>query len=302
MKDHRFHASLGALAGVAALLVGSGCVADRSTDEQAPEPQAAAQAQADGEAHRHHHCRGPTGVVIDTTLEHGELSAEQRARVELIDEELRERRADRGEAHQRMRTSAANIVRAGSADPERFERSVDEMLATIERRMDASAGAVIEVHGVLNERQRSLVADRLQQRLDERRERHQRRHERRDGKLKELAARLALTASQVDQLKAMGDKIKKELAGDRERIKPTHEEIEAIIDAFRTERFAKKLHGFQNERLERLRGRVTRVGEHTDTALTLLTQNQRYLLADVIELGPEAVGLGGGDEEPRDRH
>lgn len=285
-------AVLSTVSGLAAI---SGCVADRSVPEEGAEAraEAAAQAEADAEAHREERLRGPVGAVIRAAREEAELTAAQRERVDAVAEDMRALRAERHATHRRMRQSAAAIVRAGSADTERFRRAVDAAVGVIEERVQASSDALVELHGILDVEQRGLVADRLQERLDEHRRRHERHHERRHerrGRFGKLAGKLALSAMQIDQLKRMRDEIREQLVGEHQRVRPRHEEIEALIDAFRTEGFERSLDSFQAERLERVRGNIGTVGEHTDTVLGLLTEDQRYLLADAIEIGPEAMG------------
>ena len=69
--------------------------------------------------------------------------------------------------------------------------------------------------------------------------------------------------------------------GERER--DPEDEILALIEAFRSDDFGAALDGFEEGKLELIRQRMTSVGEHTNTVLSLLNHNQRTLLAEVIE-------------------
>jgi len=272
----RIFASAGALAlaGVTA------CVT--ATDRTEPGGDVPAE-QAAEQARIH----GPVGKVLETALEHGELSAEQVEVVEAIQADLRAEQADKQLVREQLRASAAAIVRAGSTDSEQLEQAVDQAAKAIAHRMRAGSLALQELHGILDARQRGLVADKLQERLAEHRDSHDRRaHDRRH--FKRLASYLVLSALQIRQLETL----KQKLGGDHEeRARQHREEIDQLVEAFRGEDFPQQLDRFQANKLGVMHEHIAAASEHTDAVLTLLSFQQRAALADLIELGPEAVGL-----------
>ena len=269
---------LGSCVVVGALAV-AGCSASAGqteTEQQAPTQQAKAEK----------HWRGPAVIVIDAAREHGQLSAEQLATLKVIEAELDGQRESRHETRQRLRASAASIVRSGSADPFEMDRALSEVSTTMEARMRASSNALIEVHGILDTEQRNLVADALETQLEERRARHAQRH-RHHRQFKRLVKRLALTAAQLAELES----VKAEMQAKEQRVKPTRVEVDALIDAFRTDDFPRDLEAFQADKIELMRERLASASEQTDTLLILLVPDQRELLANLIQFGPEALGL-----------
>ncbi len=272
----RIFASVGAIA----LAGATACVA--STDRGEPGGEAAIAEQSE-----ELRVRGPVGKVLETALEHGELSAEQAAVVEAIRADLRAAQADKHAVREQLRASAAAVVRGDSAEPAQLDQAIGQATKAIERRLQAGALAMQELHGTLDARQRGLVADKVQERIAERYDRHERRaHHGRH--LKRLARHLVLTAPQIDQLKAL----KKRLGGDHEERARRHRaEIEGLVEAFRGDDFPQQLDRFQADKLGVMHEHIATASKHTDIVLTLLSVQQRAALADLIELGPQAVGL-----------
>jgi len=233
------------------------------------------------------HFRGPVDVVLDAARTHGSLSAEQAERLRVIENELGEARTSRRETRQKLRDSAVTIVRSGTASSAEFDRAVKEAVSVLERRMDQSADALVEIHGILDASQRRAVAAELGARIDERfRSSHDgRRHH---AAFDRVAAHLMLSTFQIDKLRAM----KKELLGEKERLRPSRQELSDLARAFAGDEFPAALEAFRARKSRVLRARFAKAGERTDTVLTLLTREQRSLLADLIQDGPEKVLLG----------
>lgn len=277
-----------ALVGVAALLSAGACTVrtDRTQQPDRSPTQEATEQVAEGadEHHRHHHHR-PLRVVFETVLEHGDLTAEQAETVEAIRADLRFGREAKGRMKKQMRSAAIDIVRSGTADSEQFDQTVDQAAAAIEERMSAHGDAMKELHAILDADQRAAVADILRQRIDERWGKHHR-HRHKKG-LKKLATHLMLSHFQITKLKALHQ----QLAGEGKRLKPSREELMALVDAFEGEDFDQAVDEFHREKMAMLHARLSRAGEVTDTVLSLLSSGQRDLLADLIEHGPRAIGI-----------
>lgn len=277
--------TLVALVGVVALGGAAACAAKTDATDQAD--RAAAQPLADADhhhGHRHHH--RPVRALFRAVLEHGDLSADQEAIIDAIRDDLRAGREARHERREQLRQAASEIVRAGSADTAAFDRAIDQATAALEDRMRTYNDAALEVHAILAADQRAAVADalraRIAERFGERRDRH-----RRKG-LERIVAYLMLSQLQLDELRAMH----REIMGPEQRLRPSRDELEALVTAFEGDDFETELLAFQRAKVRILNERLASAGEHTDTALAVLDEGQRALLADLIERGPRAVLLG----------
>lgn len=261
---------------LAASTIAAGCTnrvdpAEESTDQEGSEV-------------RHAH-RGPAFVVIDAALEQPDLSIEQREAIVHVRERLLDQR-HRAETKNKLRASATAIVRSGTARSMPFDDAMKEAMHAVEQRVMATSDALEEVHAILHPEQRVAVADVVRQRVEQRYERHAKRHEHR-GRFRKVASYLMLSVVQEQQLK----QIRKEVVGDEGELRPSREEVEALVDAFEREDFGVALDGFRDSKLKQVRGRMVHVAGHADRALSVLTSDQRELLADLIEFGPGAVGI-----------
>lgn len=221
--------------------------------------------------------RGPAAVVIDETLDWGELSVEQEAAVLAIRDDLALDRESRAEMRKELQASAASIVRAGHVESPEFQQAVERALAVMEQRMKATSQAIKDIHELLEPDQRALVADALRIRIEDHREKKQLREH--DMRFKNVAKKLMLSSFQIDKLKALRTKAKEEHRHGR----PSYEEILGLVDAFEGEDFAATLDEFNAAKREKMREHVARGGEHVGTALSFLEGHQRVLLADMIE-------------------
>jgi hypothetical protein len=224
-------------------------------------------------------------MVIDAAVEHGDLSTEQETAVQAIRERWELAREDKRETRQRLRASAAEIVRSGTAHSEEFDQALAEATAAIERRVAVSSDAIKDVHSLLDADQRVAVADALRARVAERAQKRREREER-DG-FRKVATHLMLDALQVDKLKLL----REQLMGESKRLRPSEEEINGLIDAFETDEFDAALDAFNAEKLGLIRERMATAADHADTVLSIFDDNQRALLGELIEKGPKAVGL-----------
>jgi hypothetical protein len=149
--------------------------------------------------------------------------------------------------------------------------------------MAAATDALLELHALLEPAQRVAVADALHARIAEKRAER----ERDKSGFKRVAAHLMLSAMQVDKLKALRDNI----GSEPQRLHPRRREVAALIDAFKTEAFADSIEQFEADKRAILRERLADGRQHADTAMAILSDGQRDLLADLIERGPKAVLL-----------
>ncbi|MEM1031444.1 MAG: Spy/CpxP family protein refolding chaperone [Myxococcota bacterium] len=217
-------------------------------------------------------------AVVDASLEAADLTTAQREELDAIRERVRRDPAARARDRQAMREVVSDIVRDGTAQTERFETALERVAETIETRIAESRAAMVDVHELLAPEQRRAVADVLRARVDERwgkprRERHQ--------GFTGLMEDLALTPDQVAELERLRDR----LMGQSKQLKPTAEEVYDLIDAFETDAFAPALDAFWSERAPLLRERLAQAGEQTDALLSVFEEDQRDLLADIIEEG-----------------
>lgn len=290
-----------AAVGAAALTATAACATDGD-----PEAREAEVAQREREAAAHAEGRGahpsPVEVVIEAAREDGFLSVEQEDALDLLADDLEGEREGFRALRDRLRASAVTAVRAGSADSAEFGQAIAEGVAAVEEQVQSGLDALEEVHAVLEPDQRAAVAENLRARLDaaiearaERREQMEREDRRPDG-LQRLASYLVLSPKQVEELQA----IQKELLGEKKKLRPTADELHALIDAFEGEDFGEALDDLHEEKMRVLRARVARAGEKADTVLAVFTAEQRELLADLILEGPTKLLLGQEAAEERE--
>jgi hypothetical protein len=298
-KPRRFRKILVASGLTLAVAIGGCAVASESDQRDRVSAQ---------ELRRGKHWRGPAKVVIDVARAHAELSIDQATVVDDIAGRLEINAERKKLMKEQFRASAADIVRAGTADSDEFDDTVDEVVALVEERMETVTAAMTELHDTLDADQRLAVADVLHARIEKRfgprraaaldaAALDERANDRRRTGFKRFAKHLALTTLQVDKLRALRDEMK----GERRRFHPTPEELHGLVDAFADQdaegrSFEQVADAFHADKLEILRARFARAGERTDTVLSILSEGQRDLLADLIVDGPKKVLFG--DQPP----
>jgi Spy/CpxP family protein refolding chaperone len=282
---------LAAAAGIVVLASAVACAATVDEDDQADEITARELAAQRGE-----HFRGPVMVVIDAAWAHGNLTAEQQEVLLEISEELEDARESHREMGEKLRSSGVEIVRSGTADSEQFDQSLDQAVEAIEQHMVRAAATVEEIHATLEPDQRAAVADALRDRIAAQWGRHHHDEARHREGFRRLAAHLMLSALQIDKLKAM----RKELLGERKRLRPSKKELLALVDAFEGEDVRPAINAFHADKLGILRDRLAEASERADTMLSILTPGQRDLLADLIEDGPRKVLFGDEEQQASD--
>jgi hypothetical protein len=235
---------------------------------------------------RGRHLHGPVKVVIEATRAVGNLTPEQAETLDTIQSELLADSENRKALHERLRTSAVAVVRAGTTNGAEFDRSVGEAVKALEERMTKHADALEEIHGMLTPEQRSDVADALRIRIDEKfgKKRDEKRHAK---TFQRFASHLVLSKLQIEQLTT----IKKELIGEKRELRPSREELTTLVDAFEGEDFRTALNDLREKKTKILRSKVADAGKRTDSVLSVFTREQRELLADLILEGPAKVLL-----------
>jgi hypothetical protein len=267
----------------AVVLVGAAACASTVDDRAQRKDEIAAQELS---APNGRHFRGPVNVVIEAARAQGKLTADQERHLAAISGELKQDRESRKLLHDKLRTSAVAVVRSGTADSAVFDEGVSQAVAAIEQRIQRSSDAVEEIHDLLDADQRAAVAQALRARIDEKFGTKDVRRQR--GGVKRFADQLMLSTFQVDKLRAM----KKEWFGDKEKLRPTREELLQLVDAFEGDDFRTELDAFRAKKAKVVRAHLAKAGERTDAVLSVLTPDQRELLADLIQDGPEKVLLG----------
>ena len=264
--------------GTVALVGAAACAAQ--VDEQPSRVEVKAEEQ------RRH--KSPVTVVIEAARSHGDLRVEQARIIDDIAAEMEEGSESRRVLRDRLRVSAVDVVRAGTADSKAFDEAVDEAMDAIEAHIALRSDMAEEIHALLDADQRSAVADALHAYIDRKRGPKPQRRERKSEGLSGFVAQLALSTLQVDQLMA----IKKELVGDGQRLRPSSDELHAIVDAFEGDDFRAALDALHADKAELLRAHVARASDRTDTVLAIFTPEQRDLLADLILEGPTKLLYG----------
>lgn len=278
------------MAAAASLMLASTATACAAKVEQKAPSEANTEelGRADAKAR---HFRGPVARVIETVKLNGNLDADQKATVDTIQTELEADHEGRRELHEKLKTSAIDLIRSGSAQTPEFERSVKEAVAAIEERIQQGTDALEEIHAILRPEQRKSVAAAMRVKIEERygRAKDDKRHE---GTFKKFASHLVLSQLQVEQLKT----IKQELLSDKEQLRPSREEMLALVDAFEGENFSTELDAFHVKKSKILQAHVRKAGQRTDSVLAVFTRQQRELIADLVLEGPAKV-LGAPREE-----
>ncbi len=224
-------------------------------------------------------------MVLEIAMDEAELTADQAEVVEAIGERVLARRAARAAKHAEMRLAASDMIRSGGQSPEALEAKADELMRVAEERIELEAAALKQLHAVLRPEQRVVVADAVRERIEQRvREREARERSSGVGK---LARYLVLDAGQI---RALGQ-LRQELWPRGEEVRPSREEMEGLIDAFETDAFPTELDQLYARKREIARRHLLGAADRADGALSLLSDGQRDLLADLVEKGPEAVGL-----------
>lgn len=253
-----------ALAGLA-LLTGLAACANGGETTQAPSVQSRS--------------AGPVQTVLETALEEGALTDAQEKAVLAIQDDLSSEREAKQATRSRLRAAASDVVRFGTLDPSEMDRARAEAMEAVDDRMRVGSEALKDLHALLDDDQRELVADALRARIEERAQMRRDRGKTRGGKLREVMDRLMVDQTQRRVLEDMFADVK----GQFGRMRPTQEEVFDLIDAFETEDFPQALDAICAEKRALMNEHFAAAGEHTNDMLRVLSPNQRLMLAEIIE-------------------
>jgi hypothetical protein len=259
-----------------------------------PEERPAAETQQhEGRSHR----RSPALAVLEATREHADLSEEQHLALDEVEADLEGERDRFRAMHDDLKVSAVRVVRSAGADRGEVEAAIAAAVTRVEENVGESMAALEEIHGLLDADQRFDVAEAMRAHLDERFGPRTKKEDRRREGFKRFASYLVLSPEQVDQLLAL----QKEMIGEKKELKPSKDELYALVDAFEGESFGEALDTFRAGKAKLLRARITKASEKTETVLAIFTPGQRDLLADLILEGPTKLLLGDRAAEAAER-
>ena len=261
-----------------ALFLAAGAAATSLPACNAGPEEEAAPVREEVRKHRH----GAVSAVVDTAIEYGNLDEAQLEAVTAIRAEMKTQRQDRKAFRQEMKEAASAIVRSGTTDSAQFDAMVDKAATAIEQRVELSSAAVKEIHELLSPEQRVAVAEGLRDRIDAkwgkaRRDRHE--------AFEKFSEELMLTDEQIAGI----EKVRKEMLGEAKRLRPTAAELYGLVDAFETAESGAALDAFHADKAPLLRDKLATAGDHADVVLGLLEDDQRDVLAELIEQGPRAL-------------
>lgn len=232
---------------------------------------------------------GPIGFVIDATLEGTDVSDQQAVTLRRIHESVRMDSAKRAQIHDEVKAAAIDVLRIGDADTAQSHDAVMRGATVMERRILEINRAIEEVHATLDDRQRVAVAgvfrDRINQRFG-----HADAEVRRKNAFVRFTKYMAMTALQIAQLETLRDMLRDE--AEHESVHPTREELLALVDAFEGDDFGEAVDAFHARKIRIMHKRFGVAWAHTNTVLSIFNDNQRVLLADLIDRGPMEVLFG----------
>ncbi len=263
-QTHRRWFVRAAIAGSAVLALGISACAERIANSQS-------------EPARDSSSSGPVQLVIDAALERGELTDAQEAKVIAISERVAEAKRNKRERKKQLRGAAGAIVRDGGTDQAAIDRAVDQAMVVVAERVRVGADALKELHALLDVDQRALVAEEVRERWAEKKER--RRNKERGRHFAKRASDLMLSAVQVEAFQ----KARRDFMSGKKELRPSDEQIEDLIDAFEGPDFAAQLDALCKEKQSLARERLTESASRVEDVLSVLSEDQRHLLADLIE-------------------
>jgi hypothetical protein len=273
-------ARLATLAGAVAL---AGTAACAGGEEPREEEVAAEERRAEARQA----WRAPATVVLDIVREEVTLRADQEEELAALAAEYEGEGEGFRALHEDLRLAAADAVRAGRADREELDRAVAEGLLAVEERIQHMLDGIEDLHAILDADQRAAVAEAQARREERRAERRAARAAGEDG-FGRFASYLVLSRTQVDKLMTL----RKELVGEDRRVAPSRAELDAVIDAFEGDDVRPALDALHETKSRMMRMRIARASDKADTVLSIFTESQRELLADLIIEGPEKMLLG----------
>lgn len=282
--------SIALVLGAALGTVGCG-TAVGEPEEPAAAEQAVAQEQV---ADQGQALKGPLGH-LERVLSELELRADQKKTVDGILAELSQKSEPIRQARAEGAKELAKQVRAGQVDRAALEARRDAMAKAGEAMVPAFQDAANKLHAALDANQRAELVEKL-------REHRGRGHHAEGnhhgpggqmgmmgpmGQMKEMAERIGITEEQRGQIreamKASWEKHREQKEDMRAKFEEGREKMRAFADAFVSDSFDAKKFEFPGPPGGMMRHGGDRMVKFVETAMPILTPEQRAKLADEIE-------------------
>jgi Spy/CpxP family protein refolding chaperone len=237
------------------------------------------------EHHRHHH-HGGVALFLALSLDSLGVSAEQQAQIEKIRDTLRAKLEPAQAAEKKVALLLADEIAAGKVDQPKVDAAIGRLGAASGAVHPAVVDALVQLHGVLDETQRTALVDKVEAHWElwkdangvgvdpaERRE---------HGRLETLAIELSLTPEQVDSIRKRLQTAPAEIGGrlDAEKVEA---HLKALGAAFEAPTFDAKSVGPNDGVNARLTNwGASRMARFYAAVTPVLTPDQRTKLAERV--------------------
>ena len=217
--------------------------------------------------------------MIGTALGEVPLRNDQRTEIEKLATEAEARHASGRQAHKDLMEAVALEVEAGKIDRAALQPKIDAVAVEMEKSRDADRASFERLHAILDASQRAAFVNALEARVHEKMGEHgDHASKGARGGMKQWAEDLKLTDDQKTQIfAALHEKMK-----EREHAHGDHERGAKVMEAFKTDHFVMSevapkvdMKAAANKMSDRILGIV-------ETALPILTPEQRTLAAQKI--------------------
>jgi Spy/CpxP family protein refolding chaperone len=233
--------------------------------------------------------------VIADALGDVPLTATQRAAIEKMAADADVRHADARAAHQQLALAIAAQVEAGQVDRAALQPKIDALVAAVQKAQPADRAAFEQLHALLTPDQRTAFVDAVEARVTEKMGAMHDKHP-----LKQWAADLQLTEAQKTQIHdAMKQRFQAMAQGHDHGDAPPwahmHEQGAKLMAAFKQERFVMDEVSPPKDVAAKAKAMSDHVLGLAETALPVLTPQQRAIAAQKIReraaSGDEGMGL-----------
>lgn len=215
---------------------------------------------------------------LEKALKKLDLSAEQRAALDALKANTREKAAPLRTAATAAAKELAHQVKLGAIDQVKLERQVAQLKTASEQVRPAITQAINTLHHTLTPAQRQQLVSALKKKHEKRRWGH------RHHKMKKIAKKLGLSEDQLDRLKEV---MMSSFKGHRSEMKGHHkqhrEQLRAAAEAFKSESFDAGSFQIFEGPMARFQPHLQRFTAIAGKVLPLLTPAQREKLAELIE-------------------
>jgi Spy/CpxP family protein refolding chaperone len=272
-------------------------VACGGTVEHSPQTSASAATKAPIGTNTHGFVK-----LVGDALGEVPLRADQRTAIETLASEAEARHAPMADARKELMLAFADQVEKGTIDRTALQPKLDKVTADFEKVRADDRAALSKLHGILDADQRNAFVDALHEQMKAKHAEHAEHMQGGFGKLKQLAADLALTDAQKSQIHdVMREAHKEGMEAWKQRAHGEHGTAPAEwsrqhagrhpggghhgkrpLEAFREDKFdldkvapshgAKAMAQFGTERMTKL----------ADKVLPILTPEQRKIAADKL--------------------